>query len=75
MEFIFVRVSFIGDFFLCRQLQMRVLAKAISDLTLSIEDKYTLCSAPVNESCPRSIAVVRKFAQKLASGEIPGVGR
>jgi len=54
---------------------MRVIAKVISDLPLNIEDKYTLCNAPVNECCPRSMAVVRKFAQKMASGEIPGVGR
>lgn len=62
-----------GDFFMCRRTQIQFIAKQLSDLPLSINDKYTFCMSPVNENCSRSLTILKNFAQKHAMGEVSGL--
>ena len=62
-----------GDFFLCRQTQMRKIAKWIDDLPMLLKDKYSFCMAPVNEVCPDSMGLLKRFATKYSHEETTGV--
>lgn len=62
-----------GDFFLCRQTQMRLIAKWIDDLPLLLPDKYSFCMAPVNEVCQYSMGLLKRFATKYSYRETTGV--
>jgi ATP-dependent RNA helicase SUPV3L1/SUV3 len=62
-----------GDFFLCRQTPMKVIARTLRDLRISIEDKYTLTMAPVQPQNVASMAVLRNFAIKLSTGQAAGL--
>lgn len=62
-----------SDYFLCRQTPMMIVAKQLAKLDLPIRDKYTLCMSPVVESSRESVEVLKKFAAKLAAGEVPGL--
>lgn len=64
-----------GDYFLCRQTPMRVIAKWLNDLNLSISDKYTLCMAPIPTHSEAAMTTLRKFAKKHAVGEASGLNR
>ena len=64
-----------GDFFLCRQTPMKVIARTLRDTRISIEDKYTLTMAPVQPQNVASMAVLRNFAIKLSSGQTAGLTR
>jgi len=58
-----------GDYFLCRQTPMKLIARYLRDLQISIEDKYTLTMAPVQSQNQESMAVLRKFAIKYAASQ------
>ena len=62
-----------SDYFLCRQTPMMTVAKKLAKLNLPIRDKYTLCMSPVVESSSESFEVLKKFAAKVAVGEVPGL--
>lgn len=62
-----------SDFFFCRQTTMQIIAEKIAHLDLPLTDKYNLCMAPISLNTSSSIAVVLRFAEKLASGEAPGL--
>jgi ATP-dependent RNA helicase SUPV3L1/SUV3 len=64
-----------GDFFLCRQTPMRVIARILTDLNIPLRDKFTLCMAPVAVNNDRSMITLRKFAIKHAHGEVAGLNR
>lgn len=62
-----------GDYFLCRQTPMKLIARYLRDLQISIEDKYTLTMAPVQSQNQESMAVLRKFAIKYAASQTAGL--
>lgn len=64
-----------GDYKLCRQSDMHVVATWLKDIPLAIVDKYTFCMAPVSTQNPNAREVLVKFGQKMASGEVPGLIR
>jgi ATP-dependent RNA helicase SUPV3L1/SUV3 len=59
-----------GDFFLCRQTEMRKIAKALKKIPLSIKDAYTMCLSPTTES---SLVVLENFARKHSRGQVSGL--
>ncbi|GKY93300.1 hypothetical protein MPSEU_000297500 [Mayamaea pseudoterrestris] len=62
-----------SGYFLCRQTAMMIVAKQLEKFNLSIRDKYNLCMSPIVESSKESMDVLKKFAAKLASREVPGL--
>jgi len=64
-----------GDFFFCRQTQMQTIAKHLNDVPLSFDEKYSLCMAPVNENCQRSMNALKIFAQEYLDGNFSGLNR
>lgn len=62
-----------GNYFVCRQREMMEIAKQLSRFDLTVPDKYVLCLSPVNTNNSSSMALVSKFAGKLAKGEVPGL--
>ena len=58
-----------GDYFLGRQSEMRMIARHLKDVPLSIRDAYIMCLSPFSSRA--SIDIVESFAQKYANGEIP----
>jgi hypothetical protein len=61
-----------SGFFLCRQTPMYAIAKDLEKHALSIRDKYTLCMCPVVINSEKSMDVLKRFAEKLARGEVSG---
>lgn len=59
-----------GDYFLCRQTEMRRLAKKLNHIPLQIRDAYTLCLSPVSEA---AMTLLENFAKKLSRGEVCGL--
>lgn len=64
-----------GDYFLCRQKSMEIIAKQLTDLPLDISDKYTLCMAPLSSNKKESISTLRSFAVKQSRGRLSGLDR
>lgn len=64
-----------GDYRLCRMTQMRLIARWVDDLELTLPDKYSFCMAPVNETDDRSMKLLKQFASKLAYNAATGVNR
>eukprot|EP00978_Attheya_sp_CCMP212_P015637 scaffold40295_cov46-Attheya_sp.AAC.5 len=64
-----------GDYFMCRQGSMKVIARFLKDLPLNQTDMYNFCMCPVNVNCKRSMNTLRKFAEKHAVGEASGMRR
>ena len=64
-----------GDFFLCRQTPMQIVAKILNDVDLPLSDKYTLCMAPVTTKCSRAMTTLKQFALKHSQGQVSGVPR
>lgn len=64
-----------SGFFLCRQTPMYAIAKDLEKHALSIRDKYTLCMCPVVINSEKSMDVLKRFAEKLARGEVSGLTR
>mmetsp|Transcript_3528 Transcript_3528/g.10030 ORF Transcript_3528/g.10030 Transcript_3528/m.10030 type:complete len:306 (+) Transcript_3528:2127-3044(+) len=64
-----------GDYGLCRMTQMRLIARWVDDLQLTLPDKYSFCMAPVNETDKRSMKLLKQFASKLAFNATTGVNR
>jgi hypothetical protein len=64
-----------GDYVLCRQREMRIVARWLRDLDIPVRDKYTLTMAPVSTHCQRAMNTLRRFAIKHAAGEASGLGR
>jgi ATP-dependent RNA helicase SUPV3L1/SUV3 len=64
-----------GDFFLCRQTPMQVVAKLLSDVDLPLSDKYTLCMSPAQHDCSRAMTTLKQFATKYSLGQVSGVSR
>lgn len=64
-----------GDFFLCRQTPMQVVAKLLNDVDLPLSDKYMLCMSPVNTRCSRAMSTLKQFALKHSFGQVSGVAR
>jgi hypothetical protein len=64
-----------GDFFLCRQTPMQVVAKILSDVNLPLSDKYTLCMSPAQHDCSRAMTTLKQFATKYSLGQVSGVNR
>jgi ATP-dependent RNA helicase SUPV3L1/SUV3 len=62
-----------GDYFLCRQTDMIVIAKHLTQLNLPIRDKYALCLCPITLNNKKSMDVLLRFASKVASREVPGL--
>lgn len=62
-----------GDYFLCRQTPMKVIARHMRDLHISIEDKYTLTMAPVQPQNSQSMATLQNFALKYSTGQAAGI--
>jgi ATP-dependent RNA helicase SUPV3L1/SUV3 len=60
-----------GDYFLGRQTEMRMVARHLKDIPLSIRDAYTMCLSPI--ASRGSLDIVESFARKYASGEISGL--
>jgi ATP-dependent RNA helicase SUPV3L1/SUV3 len=59
-----------GDFFLCRQTEMRTIAKKLNHIPLPIRDAYTMCLSPTSE---HSLPLVENFAKKFSLGQVPGL--
>lgn len=64
-----------GDFFLCRQTPMQIVAKLLNDVDLPLSDKYMLCMAPVNTSCSKAMTTIKQFAIKQSLQQASGVPR
>ena len=64
-----------GDFFLCRQTPMRVIAKFLNDIDMPLSEKYTLCMSPANHTSVHTMTTLKKFAMKHAAGQVSGVDR
>jgi ATP-dependent RNA helicase SUPV3L1/SUV3 len=64
-----------SEYFLCRQTPMVMVAQQLASIDLSIRDKYTLCMSPVVGTSKSSMEVLKRFAVKLASGEVPGLSQ
>ena len=64
-----------GDYVLCRMTQMRLIARWVDDLQLTLPEKYSFCMAPVNETDQRSMKLLKQFASKLAFNGTTGVNR
>lgn len=64
-----------GDFFLCRQESIGTIAEWLSDVDLPLSDKYIIALAPINTNSPMSKDIIKRFAQKIAAGEVPGLTR
>jgi ATP-dependent RNA helicase SUPV3L1/SUV3 len=64
-----------SGFFLCRQTPMYMIAKFLEKHPLSIRDKYNLCMCPVIINSEKSLDVLKRFAEKLARGEVSGLTR
>lgn len=59
-----------GDFFLCRQTEMRSIAKYLRNVPLHLEDAYTMCLSPTTDS---SMKILKSFAEKYTRGEVAGL--
>lgn len=59
-----------GDFFLCRQTEMKTIAKRLKNVPLPLTDAYTLCLSPTNEN---SMKILENFATKYAQGQVSGL--
>jgi ATP-dependent RNA helicase SUPV3L1/SUV3 len=59
-----------GDYFLCRQQDMVIVAKWLDGVDLEIKDKFVFCMAPVNTDIPEQRDAMLKFGKKLAAGEV-----
>jgi ATP-dependent RNA helicase SUPV3L1/SUV3 len=59
-----------GDYFLCRQQDMVIVAKWLCQVDLEIKDKFVFCMAPVKTDLPEQRDVMLKFGKKLAAGEV-----
>jgi ATP-dependent RNA helicase SUPV3L1/SUV3 len=59
-----------GDFFLGRQHELNMVAKSIRNIPLALQDAYTLCLSPTNES---SLGLLENFAWKYAKRETSGL--
>lgn len=64
-----------GDYFLCRQTPMKMIARHMRDLHISIEDKYTLTMAPVQLQNSQSMATLQNFALKYSTGQAAGISK
>jgi ATP-dependent RNA helicase SUPV3L1/SUV3 len=64
-----------GDFFLCRQDSMNVIAQWLKDVELEKGDKYQFTLAPISTSNPRAKEVLTRYAMKLSEGAVPGLTR
>lgn len=62
-----------GDYFLCRQSELRLTARWLDDLPLEMTDKYNFCMAPVNQTCHRSMQLLKQFATKYRLNEMSGI--
>jgi Suv3 C-terminal domain 1 len=59
-----------GYYFLCRQQDMVIVAKWLTDVDLDIKDKFVFCMAPVKTDIPEQKDIMLKFGKKLAAGEV-----
>ena len=59
-----------GDFFLCRQTEMRAIAKKLKDVPINLRDAYTMCLSPTTEN---SIRILENFAWKYSQGQVSGL--
>lgn len=66
-----------GDFTLCRQSDMVIIASWLKDIQLDTKDKYEFCMAPVRtgHGSGHTRDILVKFGEKLAAGEVPGLKR
>ena len=62
-----------GDYFLCRQNQMQIIAKMLKMIPLDLATKYSISTCPVNTTDMRSLEIIKRFALKKALGESPGL--
>jgi len=62
-----------GDYFLCRQKQMQMIAKMLKDIPLDQDSKYTISMCPVNTSDIRAMDIIKRFSIKRALGEAAGL--
>jgi ATP-dependent RNA helicase SUPV3L1/SUV3 len=53
-----------GNYFLCRQNDMQLIAKILSKYDLPLSEKYTFCMAPIDSSAAIPMNTLRNFAQK-----------
>ena len=51
-----------GNFFLCRQTEMRAIAKKLKDVPINLRDAYTMCLSPTTEN---SIRILENFASSI----------
>lgn len=59
-----------GDFFLCRQTEMRNIAKRLKQVSLPLRDAYTMCLSPTTEN---SMKILENFAWKYSQGQASGL--
>jgi ATP-dependent RNA helicase SUPV3L1/SUV3 len=59
-----------GDFFLCRQTEMRVIAKRLKQIPIPLRDAYTMCLSPTTEN---SMKILENFAWKYSQGQVSGL--
>lgn len=59
-----------GHFFLGRQTELRMIAKRLKHIPLSLQDAYTMCLSPTNE---HSLTLLENFAWKFARSEASGL--
>eukprot|EP00980_Cylindrotheca_fusiformis_P018029 scaffold5767_cov92-Cylindrotheca_fusiformis.AAC.1 len=59
-----------GDFFLCRQTEMRSIAKRLKHVPIPLRDAYTMCLSPTTE---KSMKVLESFASKYSQGQVAGL--
>jgi ATP-dependent RNA helicase SUPV3L1/SUV3 len=59
-----------GYFFLCRQTEMKLVARRLKGIPLPIRDAYTMCLSPTSDT---SLQLLENFARKLSRGEVPGM--
>jgi ATP-dependent RNA helicase SUPV3L1/SUV3 len=59
-----------GDYFLCRQTEMRSIAKRLKHLPIPLRDAYTMCLSPTTE---KSVRILENFAWKYSQGQVSGL--
>ena len=62
-----------GDYFLCRQNQIQIIAKLLEDVPIDLASKYTISMSPVNTTDKRALDILKRFSVKLGLGERPGL--
>lgn len=59
-----------GNFFLCRQTEMRSIAKRLKQVPIPLRDAYTMCLSPTTA---KSMKVLENFAWKYSQGQVSGL--